>query len=203
MLARPASSSDSGAPESLVAGLREALAAASPAWRGFSGFADSIAATCAEFGGAPAADASYATMAVSSTAAITARILTDFRLSGRKADDANQATAEWPFSELRKALKRGFPRKTLWQGPVSMLSTVTNELKTATVRHGFREIPTTSRWAGFHLSRAARDRRSRDHILANSQAAVAGPSATPSCAHRHRAESARRCRSRGSQPRGH
>src|SRR6266851_6209919 len=202
MLARPASSSDSEAPESLVAGLREALAAVSPAWRVFSGFADPIAATCAEFGGAPAG-ASSATMAASSTAAITARILTDFRLSGRKADDARNATAEWPFSELCKAFRRGFPRKTLWQGPVSMLSTVTNELKTATVRHGFREISTTSRWAGFHLSRAARDRRSRDHILANSQAAVAGPSATPSCVHRHRAESARRCRSRGSQPRGH
>src|SRR5713226_7606013 len=110
MLARPASS-DSGAPESLVAGLREARAAASPAWRGFSGFADSIGATCAEFGGAPA-DASFATMAVSSTAAITARILTDFRLSGRKADDARNATAEWPFSELRKALKRGFDYPT-------------------------------------------------------------------------------------------
>src|SRR6266851_4755760 len=105
MLARPTSSSDSAAPESLVAGLREARAAASPAWRGFSGFADSIAATCAEFRGAPAG-ASFATMAVSSIAAITARILTDFRLSGRKADDENQATAEWPFPELRKALRR-------------------------------------------------------------------------------------------------
>src|SRR5260370_37953202 len=103
MLARPASSSDSGAPESLVAGLREALAAASPAWRGFSGFADSIAATCAEFGGAPAG-ASFATMAVSSTAAITARILTDFRLSGREADDARNAAAAWPFSAFRQAL---------------------------------------------------------------------------------------------------
>src|SRR6266851_9682214 len=80
------------------------------------------------------------------------------------------------------------PRNTLWQGHVSMLSTVINELITATVRHGFREISTTSRWAAFHLSRAARDRRSRDHILANSQAAVAGQSATPSCVPRHRAE---------------
>src|SRR5229473_6876530 len=111
MLARPASSSDSGAPESLVAGLREALAAVLPAWRGFSGFADSIAATCAEFGGAPAG-ASFATMAVSSTAAITTRILTDFRLSRRKADDANHSTADWPFFELRKALKRGFDHPT-------------------------------------------------------------------------------------------
>src|SRR5260370_27590971 len=102
MLASPASSSDSGAPESLVAGLREALAAASPAWRGFSGFADSIAATCAEYGGAPAG-ASFATMAVSSTAAITARILTDFRLSGRNAAGANHATAQRPFSALPQA----------------------------------------------------------------------------------------------------
>src|SRR5438445_9696074 len=109
MLARPASSSDSGAPESLAAGLREALAAVSPAWRGSSGFADSIAATCTEFGGAPAG-ASLATIAVSSTAAITARILTDFRIpfSDREEDNANKAIAEWPFSELRKALRGGF-----------------------------------------------------------------------------------------------
>src|SRR5260370_42249559 len=106
MLASPASS-DSGPPESLVAGLREARAAASPAWRGFSGFADSIAATCAEFGGAPA-DASFATMAVSSSAAITARILTDFRLGGRKADDAPNATPQWASPELRTALKTRF-----------------------------------------------------------------------------------------------
>src|SRR6266851_9049339 len=169
MLARPASS-DSGAPESLVAGLREARAAASPAWRGFSGFADSIAATCAEFGGAPA-DASFATMAVSSSAAITARILTDFRLGGRKADDARNATAEWPFPELRTALRRRLSHEQRsGKGPSRCSPPLPDELKTATERHGFREIPTTSRWASFHPSRAARDRRSRDHILANSQA---------------------------------
>src|SRR5712692_11987904 len=128
MLARPASSSDSEAPESLVAGLREALAAVSPAWRGFSGLADSIAATCAEFGGAPAG-ASFATMAVSSTAAITARILTDFRLSGRKADDARNATAEWPFSELRKALRRRLSHENALARTVSMLSTVTQRIE--------------------------------------------------------------------------
>src|SRR5260370_18440414 len=99
MLARPASS-DSGAPESLVAGLREARAAASPAWRGFSGFSDSIAATCAEFGGAPA-DASFATMAVSINPAITAGILTDFRLGGRKAAAAAYAPPATPFPSFR------------------------------------------------------------------------------------------------------
>jgi hypothetical protein len=47
-------------------------------------------------------------MAVSSTAAIIARILTEFRLSGPEEDDAHNTSAEWPFSELRKALRRGF-----------------------------------------------------------------------------------------------
>jgi hypothetical protein len=49
-------------------------------------------------------------MAVNSSAAIAARILTDFRIPfcGRKEDNANNATAEWKsgFSELRKAFRR-------------------------------------------------------------------------------------------------
>jgi hypothetical protein len=36
-------------------------------------------------------------MAVSSTAAIIARILTEFRLSGPEEDDAHNTSAEWLF----------------------------------------------------------------------------------------------------------
>jgi hypothetical protein len=82
-------------------------------------------------------------MAVSSTAAITARILTNFRLTGQMEDNAHNATAECEsaFSELRKALRGGFDYPRECSGKDVMLSTVTDEMKN---RNGTARVPRTS-----------------------------------------------------------